>query len=97
MNFGGNAGNGETRARRVERAARPSLPAARRKHFAQRTRTVNRAPKLPLRRQMSDAGRVGQRAGRPFHPERVVSAVARACIWITISDSKVQDRLSSYS
>ena len=55
-------------ARRVERAARPLLPAVRRKHFAQRTQTVNRVPGLPLARQMPDAGRVGQRAGRPFHP-----------------------------
>ena len=60
--------NGETRALcRVERAARPWLPAARRKHFAQRTRTVNRTPRLP-QRQMPDAGRVRPRAGRPFHP-----------------------------
>ena len=39
-----------------------------------------------------DAGRVGQRAGRPFHPERAVSAVARAGIRIPIPDSEVQDR-----
>ena len=93
VNFGGNAENGETRARWVERAARPLFPAARRKHFAQRTQTVNRAPRLPPRRQMPDAGRVGQRAGRPFHPTPTASAAASACICITGPDSQMQDRL----
>ena len=69
---------------RVERVARPLLPAARRKHFAQRTQTVKRTPRLPPRRQMPDAGRVGQRAGRPFHPAPAVSAAAHLSIWITL-------------
>ena len=51
------------------------------------------APTLPLRGEAPDAGRVGQRAGRPFHSERAASAVARARIWITIPDSQVQDWL----
>ena len=54
----------------VERAARPSFPAARRKHFAQRTRTVNRAGAAATAADAPDAGRVGPRAGRPFHPMR---------------------------
>ena len=43
-------------------------------------------------RQMPDAGRVGRRAGRPFHPARAVSATALACLWITVPDSNVHDR-----
>ena len=88
-----NVGNGEARARWVERAARPLLPAARRKYFAQRTRTVNRAPRRSPRRQMPDASRVGPRAGRPFPPARAVSSSARACMGIAVPDSKVHDRL----
>ena len=54
---------------------------------------MNRAPGLPSRCQMPDAGRVGPRAGRPLHPERALSAAVRVCIWITVPEKEVHDRL----
>ena len=90
---GGDAGSEETRAPRVERAARPSLPAARRQHFAQRTRPVNRTPRRRFH------GRCPTRAasanGRAARSTRSVDAstVASADSWLTVPESKVHDRL----
>ena len=79
MHFGGGKGDpeasavGGSGACRVERAARPLADAARVGHLPQRQprRAIQRAGSL---REMLPAGRRKPRAGRPFHPDRLIAA-----------------------